>query len=144
MLNITSFRSARQETPRRPHVAILAGWNRRIMVKKLIGQRAAIVAELESSARIHLLESVRPEIVIVDAASDSVNFLSACRWLVKSDLAARIVILSSDSDLDSILHLAGFSPEMLTVVHPAEIATLFDSAYEERSHSSMSPSPAAA
>lgn len=91
-------------------VALIGAGYRRSYVKGLIGGRVEISAELASDRRAHLLAEIRPEVIVLDCASEGTNPLLALPRLSELEGSPRIVALTDGSvspalDTDVLLSL---------------------------------------
>ncbi len=77
MLRIHNTRSAGIANGELPTVAIVGERDRRQFMKRLLRGKATIVAELESGSRVHLLDELLPEVIIIDVGSSGVNPVEA-------------------------------------------------------------------
>lgn len=83
---------------------------RRSYVKRLLGGRAVVVAELASDRRAHLLAEIRPDVIVLDCASGGINPLLTLPRLSELEGSPRVVALTDGSvspglDADSLLSL---------------------------------------
>lgn len=78
-------------------VALIGEGYRRSYVKGLLDGRVEISAELASDRRAHLLVEIRPDIIILDCASEGTNPLLALPKLSELEGSPRIVALTDGS-----------------------------------------------
>ena len=91
-------------------VALIGEGYRRSYVKGLLDGRVEISAELASDRRAHLLAEIRPDVVILDCASEGTNPLLALPRLSELEGPPRVVALtdgpvSPGLDADALLSL---------------------------------------
>lgn len=81
-------------------VALIGEGYRRSYVKRLLGGRVEITAELASDRRAHLLAELSPSVVVFDCASGGVNPLLSLPRLSKLGGSPRVVALTDGAIAD--------------------------------------------
>lgn len=79
-----------------PTVALVGARDWRSFMKRLLQGKATIIAELESGNRVHLLDELMPELIIIDVQSSNVNPFEAVVQAKQLFPQPEIVLLGAD------------------------------------------------
>lgn len=80
-------------------VALIGEGHRRAYVRRLLGDRVGVGAELASDRRAHMLAEIGPGVVVLDCASEGINPLLALPKLAELGGSPRVVALTDGSVL---------------------------------------------